>query len=377
MLQGSSREEICRKIYSGERITRSEAQTLYEEAELLELGSLAQAVKRRHNSDDIVTYLVDRNINYTNVCNSDCSFCAFYRHDPNDPEAYVNSKEVISKKIEEALELGATRILLQGGHNDQLPYEYYIDLVSWIHKTYGIELNSFSPSEIAQMVKVSGKDARTVLSELKAAGMRGLPGGGGELLDDQIRSRVSPKKIKAQEWLDIMEVAQDLELTTTATMVIGFGEALENRLNHLEKLRDLQDRTQAKGLPGFNLFISWNLIFNENTSLGRSRHRDRYGVNAVEYLRNLTIARIYLDNIPHHQSSWPTLGANIAQLGLHFGCDDIGSTMMEENVVSQAGAPTKQKWSMSPEELRWYIESAGFKAAQRDSSFNIVQAFGK
>ncbi len=375
MLQSSTREDICRKVYSGERISRSDAQALYEGGELLELGALAQAVKRRHNPSDVVTYLVDRNINYTNVCNSDCSFCAFYRHDPNHPEAYVNSKEVIGGKIEEALALGATRILLQGGHNDQLPFEYYLDLVSWIDKTYGIELNSFSPSEIAQMVKVSGKDARTVLSELKAAGMRGLPGGGAELLDDQVRSRVSPKKIKAGDWLDIMEIAQDLELTTTATMVIGFGETIENRLNHLERLRELQDRTQAKGKAGFNLFISWNLMFNENTSLGRSRLRDQYGVNAVEYLRNLTIARIFLDNIPHHQSSWPTLGADIAQMGLHFGCDDIGSTMMEENVVSQAGAPTKQKWSMSPEELRSYITSAGFKAAQRDSSFNIVKAF--
>lgn len=375
MLQSSSLENIRQLIYAGERIDRSQARVLYEQAELLELGMLAQVVKRRHNPEPVVTYLVDRNINYTNVCNSDCSFCAFYRHDPSHPEAYVNSKEVIGKKIEEALELGATRILLQGGHNDQLDFNYYLDLISWIHNTYRIELNSFSPSEIAQMMKVSGKDARSVLTELKEAGMSGLPGGGAELLDDEVRSRVSPKKIKAGDWLSIMEVAQNLGLTTTATMVIGFGESLDNRLNHLEALRALQDRSRAKGLVGFNLFISWNLLFNENTSIGRSRHRALYGVNATEYLRNLAVARIFLENIPHHQSSWPTLGPNIAQMGLHFGCDDIGSTMMEENVVSQAGAPTKQKWSMSPEELRSYICSAGFKAAQRDSSFNIVKAF--
>ena len=339
------------------------------------VGLLAQAVKRRHNPDTRVTYLIDRNINYTNVCNSDCSFCAFYRHDPNHPEAYVNSKEVIGKKIEEALELGATRILLQGGHNDQLSYEYYVDLVSWIKQTYPIDINSFSPSEICQMAKVSGKEIRAILEELKAAGMSSLPGGGAELLDDQIRSRVSPKKIKAQQWLDVMEIAHETELITTATMVIGFGEDLENRLNHLEALRSLQDRSQSKGLEGFNLFISWNLLSNENTSMGRSRFRHRYTIHAAEYLRNLAVARIYLDNIPHHQSSWPTLGSNVAQMGLQFGCDDIGSTMMEENVVSQAGAPTKQKWSMSPEELREVIHSAGFTPAQRDTAFSIIKVF--
>lgn len=375
MLQSSSLENIKRQVHAGVRIDREQAQVLYQQAELLELGLLAQVVKRRHNSESMVTFLVDRNINYTNVCNSDCSFCAFYRHDPGDPEAYVNSREVIGQKIEEALELGATRILLQGGHNDQLPYEYYVDLVSWIHATYPIEINSFSPSEICQMVKVSGKDTRTVLADLQAAGMRSLPGGGAELLDDRIRARVSPKKIKAGEWLGVMEIAHELKLTTTATMVIGFGEQIEHRLHHLDSLRALQDRSLARGLDGFNLFVSWNLMSNENTSMGRSRLRDNYVIHAAEYLRNLAVARIFLDNIPHHQSSWPTLGPDIAQMGINFGCDDIGSTMMEENVVSQAGAPTSKKWSMSPEELRAVIKSAGFTPAQRDTSFNILKVF--
>lgn len=369
-------EEIYGKIRAGQRINREEAIVLHHKADLLELAKLANYTRQKCNPNKIVTYLVDRNINYTNVCNTDCSFCGFYRHDPKDPEAYVNSKDLIGSKIEEALELGATRILLQGGHNDQLPYSYYTDLITWIHTTYPkIEINSFSPSEIQQMAKVSGKGYEEILRELKECGMRGLPGGGGELLDDDIRQKFSPKKIKSDEWIKIMEVAQSLGLTTTATMVIGFGETIEQRLNHLERLRNAQDRSQKAGYEGFNAFISWNLMFNENTSVGRSRHSADYGVSAVEYLRNVALSRIFLDNIPHHQSSWPTLGPNIAQIGLHFGCDDIGSTMMEENVVSKAGAPTKQKWSMSPEELRSYIRGAGFTPAQRNTSFEVVQLF--
>jgi len=375
VLQIPSVELIERKIMAAERITRHDAQTLYEHADLLSLGKLAQIVRYRIHPQKQVTFLIDRNINYTNICNSDCSFCAFYRRDAKVADAYVNSKEVIGKKIEEALTWGATRILLQGGHNDDLPYQYYIDLISWIKQNYPIELNAFSPSEINQMMKVSGKDARAVLSDLKAAGMKGLPGGGAEILDDEVRARVSPKKIRTAEWLAIMQVAHELDLTTTASMVIGFGESLEQRLNHLERLRDLQDSSLAKGLRGFNLFISWNLVADENTPMSKSRHRDSNHISATEYLRNLAVARIYLDNIEHHQSSWPTLGANVAQMGLHFGCDDFGSTMMEENVVSQAGAPTKEKWSMSPDELKSYIRSAGFTAAQRNTSFDIVQVF--
>jgi cyclic dehypoxanthinyl futalosine synthase len=357
------------------RLSDEEALDLYINASLADLAPRSQAMRYHWNPKRIATFLIDRNINYTNVCNTDCSFCGFYRHSSKDPEAYVLSKNVIGKKIEELLELGGTRILFQGGHNDDLPYDYYIDLISWISKSYPIEINAFSPSEIQQMSKISGKDYHSILSELKDAGLKGLPGGGAELLDDEVRSRVSPKKTKADEWIEIMEVAQALELTSTATMVVGFGETFQQRINHLKRLRDLQDRSQARGHTGFNAFISWSLKFNENTSVGRSRHVDKFGVTMVEYLRNLCIARIYLDNIPHHQSSWPTLGGEIAQVGLQLGCDDIGSTMMEENVVSQAGAPTKEKWAMSPEELKSYIRGAGFVPAQRNTSFEILQVF--
>jgi cyclic dehypoxanthinyl futalosine synthase len=372
MLRMNRKAEITAKVLDGGRVSRSEALELWQLFEFTELASLAQEVRFRQNPGRSVTYLIDRNINYTNVCNSDCSFCAFYRHNPRDPEAYVLSRDVIAAKVQEALDLGASRILLQGGHNDDLPYSFYVELIEWLSSTYPLQLNAFSPSEIHQMTLVSGKSSRAVLEDLKRAGLYGLPGGGAEILDDEVRRRISPKKISAQRWLEVMGEAQSLGLVTTATMVIGFGETLEHRINHLERLRDLQDRSLASGHAGFNLFISWTHQFNERTSLGRSRHVAKYGAGAVEYLKNVAWSRIVLDNIQHHQSSWPTCGAHVAEIGLHSGCDDIGSTMMEENVVSQAGAPTASKWFMSPEELELHIIQAGFEPVLRDSSFNRV-----
>lgn len=365
--------ELTAKILDGRRINTSEALELWNGFEFTELASLAQEVRFRHNPERKVTYLIDRNINYTNVCNSDCSFCAFYRHDPKDPEAYVLQRDTIALKVREAMELGASRILLQGGHNDELPYSFYLELIEWLSSEFPLQLNAFSPSEVHQMTLVSGKSSLEVLKDLKAAGLYGLPGGGGEILHDEVRKRISPKKISAERWLGIMAEAQSLDLVTTATMVIGFGESLEHRISHLESLRELQDRSQAAGHAGFNLFISWTHQFNERTSLGRSRHAAKYGAGAVEYLKNVAWSRIVLDNIQHHQSSWPTCGADVAEIGLHSGCDDIGSTMMEENVVSQAGAPTASKWFMSPDELELHIRQAGFEPALRDSNFNLVQ----
>ena len=369
----TNKNEITSKILAGERLSNEEALAAWEILQFGELADLAQKIRFKHNPSNNVTYLIDRNINYTNVCNSDCSFCAFYRHNPKDPEAYVLSRETLSQKIEEAIELGASRLLLQGGHNDELPYSFYLDMIEWISTRYPLQLNAFSPSEIHQMTLVSGKTSYQVLADLKARGLYGLPGGGAEILDDEIRKRISPKKISAARWLDIMREAHSLNLVTTATMVIGFGESIEHRLRHLERLRALQDESLKAGLSGFNLFISWTHQFNERTSLGRSRHVAKYGAGAVEYLKNVAWSRIVLDNIQHHQSSWPTCGAHVAEIGLHAGCDDIGSTMMEENVVSQAGAPTAQKWSMSPEELEAHIRQAGFIPALRDSAFKILK----
>lgn len=369
----ATKDLISAKVLNGERLSAQEAIEAWHLFDFPEMAHLAQSVRFRHNPTFTVTYLVDRNINYTNVCNSDCSFCAFYRHNPKDPEAYVLSREVLGQKVEEAIALGATRILLQGGHNDELPYSFYVEMIDWLYKTYKLDLNAFSPSEIHQMTLVSGKSPREILTELKSVGLHGLPGGGAEILHDDIRKRISPKKISAGRWLEIMAVAQSLGLVTTSTMVIGFGETLEHRVHHLLSLRELQDKALEQGLEGFNLFVSWTHQFNERTSLGRSRHVAKYGAGAVEYLKNVAWSRIVLDNVTHHQSSWPTCGAFVAEIGLQSGCDDIGSTMMEENVVSQAGAPTAQKWSMSPEELGQHIRQAGFSPAQRDSSFKVVR----
>jgi len=371
----SNIEMIVEAILDGERLHQEEAQVLWEQATLGELAIMANNIRETIHPNKIVSFLIDRNINYTNVCNSDCSFCGFYRHSPKHPEAYVLSKEVLGKKIEETLAFGGTRILLQGGHNDELNFNFYVDMISWITSNYKIEINAFSPSEIQQMMKVSGKSAEEVLSILKEAGLKGLPGGGAEILDDEIRSRVSPKKIKAQDWLDIMEVAQSLDLTTTATMVIGFGETIQHRLNHLQRLRDLQDKSNDNNHIGFNAFISWPLQHNENTSLGRSKRASTLGAGPVEFLRWTALSRIFLDNIPNHQASWPSCGPEIAAVGLHMGCNDFGSTMLEENVVSQAGGHTAKEPMMTPQDLVFHIRRAGFTPAQRDSSFNIVKIF--
>jgi len=368
-------QNILSKIQAGERINYDEGLHLYEHADLLDLGEAANARRQQLNPGERVTYLIDRNINYTNVCVTDCQFCNFYTPKSSDPKAYVNSKEILGHKISEALALGATRILMQGGHNPDLPYEYYIDLVGWIHQTFpAIEIDAFSPSEIEFMGQVSGKSWLEILTELKSVGLRGLPGGGGEILDDEIRERVSPKKIKTDNWLGVMEVAHSLDLTTTATMVIGFREGLRHRMNHFQRLREVQDRSLAKGSRGFNAFISWPVQI-ENTPLGRSKFSAEYGATPNEYLRHSAMARIFLDNIPHLAASWPTMGAKVGQVALHFGADDFGSTMIEENVVSAAGAPTKVSPMMSVAEIHRQVRGAGFYPAQRDSSYNIVREY--
>lgn len=372
----SALREIESQINDGVSISRDQAKYLWGAAPLHELARLAMKVRYRLNPGNTVSFLIDRNINYTNVCNSDCSFCGFYRHSSSHPEAYTLSKEIIGEKLEELVALGGTRVLLQGGHNDDLPFDFYVDMISWIHRTFpSIEINSFSPSEIQQMKKVSGLTYLEILKTLQHAGMRSLPGGGAEILDDEIRQRVSPKKISADEWITVMQVAHSIGLSTTSTMVIGFGESIENRLNHFDRIRAAQSRSLNDGGQGFCAHISWPLQHSEATSMGRSRYAAKYGASAYEYLRHTALARIYLDTVPHAQSSWPTLGIETGAIALHFGCDDIGSTMMEENVVSKAGALTAHTWSMSPEELMTAIADAGFIPAQRNSSFEIIKRF--
>ncbi|MFN8376561.1 MAG: cyclic dehypoxanthinyl futalosine synthase [Anaerolineae bacterium] len=353
----------------GGRITYDEGLLLYQHADLLDLANAANARRFQLNPNNFVTYLIDRNINYTNVCITDCQFCNFYALPGDSKKGYVNSKETLGKKIEEALQLGATRILMQGGHHPDLPLDYYIDLVDWIHRTYPtIEINAFSPSEIQHISRISGESYHSVLSKLKDVGLMGLPGGGGEILDDEIRKRVSPKKIMTDDWFAVMKVAHEIGLTTTTTMVIGFREELRHRMNHFARLRDEQDDSLARFNNGFNAFISWTVQI-EGTPLGRSRFADEYGATSTEYLRHTAIARIFLDNVPHISASWPTQGAKVGQLALHFGCDDFGSTMIEENVVSSAGAISAAMPAMEPREIHRQIRSAGFIPVQRDTDY--------
>ncbi len=368
-------DQILARVHDGGRISYDDGLLLYQHADLLDLGEAANARRQQLVPGDRVTYLIDRNINYTNVCVTDCQFCNFYALPGDSKKGYVNSKHVLGQKIEEALKLGATRILMQGGHNPDLPFDYYLDLVDWIHRTYPtIEINAFSPSEIQYIGEVSGLSWREVLSQLKAAGLQGLPGGGGEILDDEIRRRVSPKKIMTDDWFGVMKVAHELGLITTATMVIGFREELRHRLNHLQRLRDEQDDSLQRFGSGFNAFISWSVQI-ENTPLARSRFASEYGATSVEYLRHTAIARIFLDNLPHISASWPTQGAKVGQMALHFGCDDFGSTMIEENVVSSAGAITKVSPIMLPREIHRQIREAGFIPAQRNTNYDVLKVF--
>ncbi len=370
-------DQILAKVHEGKRITYDEGLYVYQHAELLDLADAANARRQQLVPGDTVTYLIDRNINYTNVCVTDCQFCNFYALPGDKEKGYVNSKLVLGGKIKEALELGATRILMQGGHNPDLPYEYYTDLVSWIHKTFPtIEINAFSPSEIQYMSEMGNKTWRETLTELKAAGLMGLPGGGGEILDDEIRERVTPKKIMTDDWFGVMKVAHELGLITTATMVIGFREKLENRMNHLQRLRDEQDDSLKRFGMGFNAFISWTVQI-EGTPLGRSKFASEYGGTSTEYLRHTAIARIFLDNLPHISASWPTQGAKVGQMSLHFGADDFGSTMIEENVVSAAGAITKASPLMLPNEMHRQIRAAGFIPAQRNTNYDVLKVFGE
>lgn len=368
-------DTILARVHEGGRISYDEGMLLYQHADLLDLADAANARRQQLVPGNRVTYLIDRNINYTNVCITDCQFCNFYALPGDTEKGYVNSKAVLGQKIEETLALGGTRILMQGGHHPDLPLDYYIDLVQWIHTTYPtIEINAFSPSEIQHMSKISGESWHSVLSKLKAVGLSGLPGGGGEILDDEIRKRVSPKKIMTDDWFGVMKVAHEVGLVTTTTMVIGFREELRHRMNHLQRLRDEQDDSLARFGNGFNAFISWTLQI-ENTPLERSRFADEYGATSTEYLRHTAIARIFLDNVPHISASWPTQGAKVGQMALHFGCDDFGSTMIEENVVSSAGAVTKVSPLMEPAEIHRQIRAAGFIPAKRDTAYNVLHVY--
>ncbi len=336
-------------------ITREEALDLFRSDDLIGIGMGADSVRRRHHPDGIVSYIIDRNINYTNVCTEYCTFCAFYRP-VGHGEGYVHPKEIIFQKIQETIDLGGTGVLMQGGLHPDLKIEWYEDLLRSIKQRFTIHLHCFSAPEITNIAEVSGLSLRDTIARLRDAGLDSIPGGGAEILDDEVRHRISRLKCSTGEWIDVHRTAHELGMRTTATMMFGCGETLEQRLNHLDIVRRIQEET-----GGFTAFIPWTFQ-RENTSLGRFVKEE---ATAVEYLKTLAISRIYLDNIENVQSSWVTQGLKTCQIGLRFGGNDVGSIMIEENVVSAAGAHHRA----SEEELRRIIRDAGFVPRQRDTLY--------
>jgi cyclic dehypoxanthinyl futalosine synthase len=329
----------------------------YERAPLLELGTAADAIRKEKHPDDVVTFIVDRNINYTNVCVADCGFCAFYRR-PKHGEGYTLSFEQIGAKIEETKALGGVQILIQGGHNPYIPFEWYLDLLRYIKKYHPIHIHGFSPSEVDFFATLFRMDAREVVRELQAAGLDSIPGGGGEILVQRVRDIAAPKKAGADRWLEIMEIAHEEGMKTSVTMMYGIGETLAERLEHLERVRALQART-----GGFTAFICWPLQ-PENTPA--MSHMPRTG--STEYLRTVAISRVVLDNVPNLQSSWVTMGLKVGQIALRFGCNDFGSLMIEENVVSAANTTHRT----TVEELERLIVDAGFTPARRRQDYSRI-----
>ena len=346
---------ILESAGEGTRINSQEAVRLFEEAGFLDLASCADRIRQRLHPDNVISYIIDRNINYTNVCKEFCTFCAFYRV-KGDSEAYVLPDHVIYKKIEETLARGGTGILMQGGVHPDLKIDYYERLLAGIKERFKIHCHCFSPPEILNIARVSKIAVTNVLARLKTAGLDSMPGGGGEILDDEIRNQISPLKCKTEEWLMVHREAHRLGLRTTGTMMIGVGETIDHRVRHLQRLRDLQDET-----GGFTAFIPWTFQA-ENTELAR---RNLPEVSATEYLRMLSLSRIYLDNFPNLQVSWLTVGLKVGQVGLRFGVNDMGSIMIEENVISAAGARNRA----NDAELRRIIEDAGFIPRQRTTLY--------
>lgn len=339
-------------------MTAAEAAALLADGDLVALGRAADGVRRRLHPNRPVTFIIDRNINYTNVCVSGCRFCAFYRP-AGHPESYLLSHEAILDKVGEAVAAGATQVMLQGGLHPDVSLSYFSDLFAKIKQKYAITIHSLSPAEILHLSRLTGQPASEVLCRLKAAGLDSLPGGGAEILVDEVRRRVSPAKISAADWLAVMRAAHGAGLATTATMVIGLGESYEQRVEHFEVIRRLQAET-----GGFRAFIMWSYQPG-NTELGGTK------TAAWDYLRTLAVARLYLDNFRHIQGSWVTQGERIGQLTLAFGADDLGSIMLEENVVRAAGTA----YEMSVAKMVGLIRAAGRVPAQRDTEYNILKVY--
>ena len=339
-----------------QRITVSEARTLWQEKDFFDLGQMAHSIRQELHPDLIVTYIVDRNINYTNICVSGCKFCAFYRP-PGHEHGYVLSFEQIGQKVQETVDLGGYQILLQGGLNPDLDLAYYKSLLRFLKTNFPqVAVHGFSPPEIIFLSEKSGLSIARIISELKEAGLDSIPGGGAEILVDRVRNEISPNKYSADKWLKVMEEAHKLGLKTTATMMFGHIETLDERLEHLEKIRALQDKT-----GGFTAFIPWTFQ-PKNTKISS------FEVSSVEYLKFLALSRIFLDNIPNIQASWVTQGPKVGQLALFWGANDFGSTMIEENVVAATGV----HFRLPEEDLRKLISSAGFEPRRRKMDYTLL-----
>jgi len=348
------------------RITKKQALKLLQKADLLELGAQADAVRQALHPDKTVTFIVDRNINYTNVCINQCTFCAFYR-DADSPDAYVLSDDDLFTKIEETLALDGTQILIQGGLHPELGIDYYLELLRKIKERYAINIHGFSPPEVTYLARQHGLTIRETLMLLRIAGLDSIPGGGAEILTDRVREILSPKKIKSGEWLKVMEEAHRLGMRTTATMMFGSVETPEDIIEHLDAIRTLQDRT-----GGFTAFIPWSFQPG-NTELSKKAGRKApiQKATAIDYLRVLAVSRLYLDNVQNLQASWVTQGLKMAQVALRFGANDFGSTMIEENVVRAAGVA----YRVTKDDIISAIKSAGFQPAQRNTTYSILRRF--
>jgi cyclic dehypoxanthinyl futalosine synthase len=346
------------------RMTKEEAMDLIKNAPLIELAQKASAVKAKLHPKKVTTFIVDRNINYTNVCWVDCKFCAFYRHDKQD-DSYVLKEDEISQKIEELLAIGGTQILFQGGVHPKLKIDYYENLVDFIHKKYPqVTIHGFSAIEIDYISRISKISYREVLSRLKAKGLSSIPGAGAEILSDRVRDIIAPKKLDSSNWLKVHEEAHKLDIKSTATMMFGTVETDEEIVEHWDMIRNLQDQT-----GGFRAFIMWSFQ-SDNTKLIEEQPQIT-PTSSNRYLRLLAVARLFLDNFPNIQSSWVTQGSYIGQMALKFGANDLGSTMMEENVVKAAGAANR----MNQDEMIRLIKDIGEKPAKRNTAYEILERF--
>ncbi len=356
--------EILAKALDGQRITDSEALALLESRDLVAVGKAADELRRRRTNPDRITFIVDRNVNYTNVCYTDCDFCAFYRRPGDKNEGYLLPKPVIFKKIEETLAIGGTGVLMQGGHHPDLGIEYYEDLFSSIKARYKVHLHVLSPPEVQHIARRSKLTIPQTLTRLRDAGMDSLPGGGAEILVDRVRRIIAPKKTTSSEWIGVMRDAQRLGISTTATMMYGHVETIADRVEHMRRIRELQDETH-----GFRAFISWTFQADGNRLAAKVPKEAM--PTSFDYLLTQAVSRIYLDNVDHIQSSWVTQGMKVGQVALSFGADDLGSVMIEENVVSAAGTTHRA----TTEDFVKTIRALGKTPVQRDTLYRDVKVW--